>query len=46
MLITCAIMTAAKIIEIGDAKYLNYEEKYIKGIDALKVKYGVWETFE
>ena len=41
MLITCAIMTAAKIIEIGDAKYLNYEEKYIKGIDALKVKYGV-----
>jgi len=34
-------MTAAKIIEIGDAKYLNYEEKYIKGIDALKVKYGV-----
>jgi hypothetical protein len=41
MLITCAIMTAAKIIEVGDAKYNNFEKKYVDGIDALKVKYGV-----
>ena len=41
MLAICSIMTAAKIIEIGDAKYNLYEKKYIDGIDELKKKYDI-----